>query len=242
MTSTAQSSTTKIDIKPENWDSIIAPTSCLVIITSVDENGNVNAASYGSTVRVCHDPVNLAFTCTAGSDTHDNVLATGEFVINLVPFDEKLLEKVLMIGLPWKRGINELEMAGLTAIPSKTVAPPRIAECYAHFEMKVEWTHPWLHRRTVTGAVQAVSINEDCVDENEMIIWERAKPAHYCGGRYMDQFVPANEPMRVDWDWRYLEAKGVTDADFRSAEAGVEDPVLTPVSDWRDMMRSQPRT
>tara|TARA_R110002020_G_scaffold65413_10_gene172804 strand:+ start:1116 stop:1841 length:726 start_codon:yes stop_codon:yes gene_type:complete len=232
----------KTDIAPENWDSIIAPTSVLAMITTVDSEGNVNAASYGSVVRVCHDPVQLAFTCTVGSDTHANLLETGEFVINLVPFDEELLKKVLVVGLPWRRGINELEMAGLTAVPSKKVRAPRIAECYAHFEMKVEWTHPWIHRMTVTGNTVAVSANDDCIDERQMIVWENARPAHFCGGRYQDQFVPANKPLRVEWDWRELEAKGVSDADFRSAAAGVEDPVLTPVEDWRDMMRTQPRT
>jgi len=231
----------KTDVRPENWDCIIAPTSALAIITTVDAAGNVNAASYGSVVRVCHDPVQLAFTCTIGSDTHANLLDNGEFVINLVPFDEDLLKKVLVIGLPWRRGIDELAMAGLTTIPSTSVTPPRIAECYAHFEMKVDWTHSWIHRMTVTGRTLAVSANADCLDDQQMIVWDVARPAHFCGGRYQDQFVPANQPVRVDWDWRALEARGVSDTDFRSAAAGVEDPVLTPVQDWRDMMRSQPR-
>lgn len=231
----------KTIIRPENWDCIIAPTSLLTIITTVDAEGNVNAASYGSAVRVCHDPVQLSFTCTQGSDTHANILATGEFVINFVPFDPVMLEKVLICGLPWKRGINELERAGLTTIPSEKVAPPRIAECYAHFEMKVEWTKEWIHRMTVNGATQAVSTNHDVVDDQQMIIWDKAKPAHFCGGRYMDQFVPANQPHRVEWDYRPLEAAGVTQADFRGPDSGVEDPVLTPVVDWRDMMRSSPR-
>lgn len=232
----------KIDIAPENWDSIIAPTSVLTIITTVDEEGQVNAASYGSTVRVCHDPVQLSFTCTQGSDTHANILATGQFVINLVPFDSELLEKVLVIGLPWKKGINELEKVGLHTIPSTSVAPPRIAECYAHFEMDVAWTHSWIHRMTVTGQTKAVSVTEGVVDEREMILFDRALPAHFCGGRYMDQFVPANEPKRIEWDWRPLAAAGVTQDDFRGPDSGVEDPVLTPVPDWRDMMRSQPRS
>lgn len=232
----------KIDIAPENWDCIIAPTSLLVIITTADEEGRVNAASYGSTVRVCHDPVQLAFTCTQGSDTHANITRTGEFVVNLVPFDRNILEKVLITGLPWKEGINELDRAGLTAVPARTVRPPRIAECYAHFEMTVEWTHSWIHRMTVTGNTLAVSANEDVVDSEQMIIWDKAKPAHFCGGRYMDQFVPAHEPIRVEWDYRPLEEAGVTQDDFRTPDSGVEDPVLTPVTDWRDMMRSLPRT
>jgi flavin reductase (DIM6/NTAB) family NADH-FMN oxidoreductase RutF len=231
----------KIDIAPENWDAIIAPTSVLAIITTVDVRGNVNAASYGSTVRVCHDPVQLSFTCTRGSDTHANVLATHEFVVNLVSFDEELLEKVLIVGLPWRAGINELEKVGLTTVPSKTVAPPRIVECYAHFEMKVEWTRSWIHRMMVTGDTRAVSVTDGCVDARQMINWDVARPAHFCGGRYMDHFVPANKPKQVRWRWKPLADAGVTQADFRGPEQGVEDPVLTPVQDWRDMLRTGPR-
>lgn len=232
----------KVDVRPENWDCIIAPTSLLAIITTVDKDGNVNAASYGSTVRVCHDPVQLSFTCTQGSDTHANILETGEFTINFVPFEREMLEKVLQIGLPWKRGINELEMVGLTTVAGTKVAPPRIKECYAHFEMKVDWSHSWIHRMTVTGMTQAVSANANVIDENQMIIWDEAKPAHFAGGRYQDHFVPANQPMKVEWDYRPLEKAGVTGADFRGFDEGVEDPVLTPVDDWRDMFRSSPRS
>jgi len=54
--------------------------------------------------------------------------ATGEFVINYAPFSLK--EKVVETGLMFSEGINELEKAGLTAIPALTVKPPRIEECF----------------------------------------------------------------------------------------------------------------
>jgi flavin reductase (DIM6/NTAB) family NADH-FMN oxidoreductase RutF len=155
----------KIDVRPEWWDNIFAPSSCLTIITTVDKQGRVNAASYGTCTRVCHDPVYISFTCGTGKDTYDNVLATGEFVVNVVPFEQAMLDKTLVCGLPFKGGINELEKAGLTAIPSRVLRPPRIAECRSHFECKVEWTHPWVYRLMVCGKVEAVSIDADCVTD-----------------------------------------------------------------------------
>src|ERR1700687_1761147 len=99
----------KIDVSPEFWDNIFAPSSCLVLITTVDREGRVNAACFGPCPRVCHDPVYIAFTCGTGKDTYENVLATGEFVVNVVPFEQAMLDRVLLCGLPFASGINALD-------------------------------------------------------------------------------------------------------------------------------------
>jgi len=207
----------KIDVRPEHWDNVFAPSSCLVMITTVDANGNVNTASYGTCTRVCHDPVYIAFTVNTTSDTHDNILATGEFVVNVVPFEREVLEKTLICGLPFKRGVSEIEKAGLTALPARTVKPPRIAECRSHFECTVEWTKTWIGRMMIVGKVTAVSIDEDCLGDDGFIIWDKVKPAHYCGGHYQDHFVPANEPMKVTWQYDGADEDFVEGRDWRNA-------------------------
>ena len=153
-----RSMTNKIDVRPEWWDNIFAPSSCLVIITTADKDGRVNAAAFGTCTRVCHDPMYISFTCGSGKDTYDNVLATGEFVVNVVPFEQTMLDKTLICGLPFRGGENELIKAGLTPVPSRKLKPPRIAECHSHFECKVEWTREWVNRLMVCGKVEAVSI------------------------------------------------------------------------------------
>ena len=190
----------KIDVSKEHWDSIFAPSSCLVVITTVDAEGRVNAAAFGTCVRVCHDPVYIAFTCGSSKDTARNVLAAGEFTVNLVPFEQAVLDKILVCGLPFKPGINEIEKAGLTQIPARRIRPPRIEECASHFECHVEWTRPWLHRLMICGRVEAVSANADCVDADGHIVWDNAKPAHYCGRAYGGNFVPAyDKPTAANW-------------------------------------------
>jgi flavin reductase (DIM6/NTAB) family NADH-FMN oxidoreductase RutF len=211
----------KVDVRPEWWDNIFAPSSCLVIITTVDKQGRDNAASYGTCTRVCHDPVYLTFACTVGRDTADNVLVTGEFVVNVVPFEQTMLDKTLVCGLPFRGGINELEKAGLTSIPSRALRPPRIVECRSHFECTVEWTRPWVYRLMVCGKVEAVSIDAGCMTDNGFIVWDKVKPAHYCGMRYQDRFVPAyDKPTRGVW--RYEGH----DEEFRDGE------------NWRDAFKS----
>src|ERR1044071_2944582 len=113
-----RTATKKIDLPPEHWDRLFAPSACLVTITTVDNEGRINAASFGTCVRVCHDPVFIAFTVGAPKDTCNNVLATREFVVNVPPFEREILEKVRVCGLEFPTGVNELEKAGLTATSS----------------------------------------------------------------------------------------------------------------------------
>jgi len=188
----------KIDVLAKHWDRLFAPSSCLVMITTVDKEKRINAASFSTCVRVCHDPVYIAFTVGATKDTYHNVLATEEFVVNVPSFEREILEKVRVVGLEFPPGVNELEKAGLKAISSKVVKPPRIAECRSHFECKVEWTKQWLHRLMVVGKVVAASVDEGYVDENGYIVWNKLKPAHYCGHEYKTKFVAAYQTMEVD--------------------------------------------
>jgi flavin reductase (DIM6/NTAB) family NADH-FMN oxidoreductase RutF len=187
----------KISQPPAWWDRLFAPSSCLAIVTTVDPEGRVNAAAFGTCTRVNHNPVDIAFTCRPNKDTTANVLATGEFVVNLPAFERRILEQVRVVGLPFARGVDELEKAGLHALPSDVVAPPRVAECTRHFECRVEWTKTWSDRIMIVGRVVAASVDDDCVDPEGFLRWEVARSAHFCGASY-NAFVAAYEVMVVD--------------------------------------------
>ena len=189
----------KLDQPPEYWDRLFAPSSCLAIITTVDAQGRVNAASYGTCTRVHHQPVYIAFTTSVGKHTADNIAATGQFTVNLPRFDAASLAAVRVAGLPFAAGVSELEKAGLTALAARMVRPPRILECPRHFECEVEWTRQWAEDRLmVCGKVLAASVDEDCVDEQGFLIWDRARSAHFCGAPYHNKFVAAYEVMAAD--------------------------------------------
>ena len=187
----------KIEIPPAHWDQLFAPSSCLAIITTVDGAGRVNAASFGTCTGVCHDPVYISFTVGAHKNTADNIRETGQFVVNLPRFERAMLEKVRVVGLPFDRGVCELDKAGLTALPATAARPPRVAECSRHFECEVEWTREWVTRMMVCGKVVAASADEDCVDAKGDVIWNRVKSAHFCGRPYGGGFVAAHEVMDV---------------------------------------------
>ena len=203
----------KLDVPEAHYDRLASPVAALAMITTVDAQGRVNAASFATCLRNNHIPCCYEFTVDMHKDTAANVLATGEFVVNIPPFEREVLEKVCIVGLPFSPGVNELEKAGLTAIPARAVKPPRIAECRSHFECRVEWTKQWLETRlTVVGRVVAASVNRDCVDAQGYVLHERLKPAHYCGHAYQgkdgsSKFVASYQVMEVPMVYRGPEAK-----------------------------------
>jgi len=188
----------KLDQPRKWWDRLFAPSSCLAMITTLDRQGRVNAASYGTCTRVHHEPVYISFTANIGSDNARNIGETGEFVVNLPRFDRRSLEAVRVVGLPFAPGVSEIDKAGLTPIPGTHVAPPRIQECPRHFECRVEWTKEWAGRLMVVGEVMAASVDADCVDTAGYILWDRVAPAHYCGAPYGGKFVSVRDVVAVD--------------------------------------------
>lgn len=206
--SAIDASANKLDVPAPHWDAMFAPSSCLVIDTTVSEDGMVNAAPHATCMRVCHEPMYFSVTVSDYSHTAANLKATGQWVVNVVPFETEMLAKVRVAGLPFREDIDELERAGLTAIAAKQVRPPRIAECRAHFELEVAWTREWENRLMAVGKVVAVSIDEECYDPAGKIYWDKLKPAIFCGFPYDGNFVPVHDPVFVenpyqgDPDWR----------------------------------------
>ena len=212
--------TSAIVQQPEKyWDRLFAPGGHAAVITTVDREGRVNAAAYATCVRIVHKPVQIAFTTSQAGDTGRNAQETGQFVVNLPSFDREILEKVRIVGLPFAPGVNELNKAGLTALPSTQVAPPRILECHRHFECEVVWTKEWLNRMMVVGNVVAASVRADCVDPKGYIIWERIKPVAFCGAPYVDMFAAAHETMTVGLPYDGPEAQAAE----RSVRSMFED-------------------
>lgn len=206
--------------QPEKyWDRLFAPGGHVAIVTSIDEEGRVNAASFATCVRIVHNPVQIAFTTSASGHTGANVKATGQFVVNLPAFERGILEKVRVVGLPFAKGVNELEKAGLTALPSQTVKPPRIFECTRHFECELVWTKEWLNRVMIVGNVKAASVHADLVDAKGYLIWDKVKPVAFCGAPYVNMFAAAHETMTVGLPY---EGPEVTAAE-RSVKSYFED-------------------
>lgn len=189
----------KIDVPEAHYDRLASPVASVAVITTVDASGRVNAAPVATCLRNNHHPTCYEITMDAGKHTSANIEETGEFVVNIVPFDRAVLEKVRVTALGFPPGVNELDVARLTAIPSRALRPPRIGECLSHFECKVEWTKRWLgSRMTIVGRVVAASVNRDCIDAQGFVRHERLSTAQHCGQAYGAKFLGAQQVMDIE--------------------------------------------
>jgi flavin reductase (DIM6/NTAB) family NADH-FMN oxidoreductase RutF len=121
-------------LKHDPFNAIIAPRP-IGWISSRDTNGHVNLAPYSFFNAFCYTPPIIGFSSTHWKDTVSNLKATGEFVWNLVTMD--LAKQMNATAAHVAPEVDEFKLAGVTAIPSKLVNVPRVAESPVTFECKV---------------------------------------------------------------------------------------------------------
>jgi len=112
----------------------------IAIVTSLTPDGAVNAAPYSLFNVMGHDPALAMVSVLAHperrlKDTAANVLATKEFVINLV--SEQIAEAMNVTCIDCPPGTDEANLAGLKTAPSHTVKPPRIADSPVSYECRL---------------------------------------------------------------------------------------------------------
>jgi flavin reductase (DIM6/NTAB) family NADH-FMN oxidoreductase RutF len=141
----------------------------IALITSMDENGRLNAAPFSAYNYLCTDPpiIGIGVTNRPGEaavpkDTARNIRRTGEFVVNVVT--EDIADKMNICATDFPAEISEIEMAGFTTTPSEKVKPPRLAEAHAALECREHTTLEIGHSRIILGRVLAFYVQDRYVD------------------------------------------------------------------------------
>jgi flavin reductase (DIM6/NTAB) family NADH-FMN oxidoreductase RutF len=122
-------------------------------VTTKSRDGVVNAAPFSFFNAMGADPPTVAIGIIPREgrlkDTAANIQETAEFVVNLVSEANAEAMNVTCIDAPPE--VDELQLAKLTAVPSRSVAPPRIGESPVAFECR-------LLASLVTGPLQTIVI------------------------------------------------------------------------------------
>jgi flavin reductase (DIM6/NTAB) family NADH-FMN oxidoreductase RutF len=137
----------------------------ITIITTLDKKGRVNAAPYSHIMQYDVMPRNprMILGFRQGSHTWNNILETGEFVINCPSADH--LDDMMDTARFWPEGVNELEHTNLTPIPSLKVKPPSIKECPQIAECTVDQIIR-LEKSSgiIIGKIEALVFDEELID------------------------------------------------------------------------------
>lgn len=140
-------------------------------VTTISNDGLVNAAPYSFFNVLGREPAVIGLgvlSCPKKGfkDTARNIMANGEFVVNLVP--EALAEDMNATCIDAPADVSEIELNGIETTPSDFIKPPRIARSPVAFEcvnLSSIVTGP--NQLTVIGKVLAMHIEDQYILDAE---------------------------------------------------------------------------
>ena len=149
----------------------------VALVSTVDRNGVANVAPFSFFCGVGAVPPTLLFCPalravegadpTQRKDTLRNVEETGEFVVNVV--SDAMAEAANATAAEVPAEVDEFELAGLTAVPSVVVKPPRVAESPAQMECRLMQVIYTSHKPgggvIVLGEIVRFHVRADLMDD-----------------------------------------------------------------------------
>jgi flavin reductase (DIM6/NTAB) family NADH-FMN oxidoreductase RutF len=178
----------------------------IAFTSTIDENGVVNAAPYSYFNALGDDPPIVIISADARSDgttkdTTRNILASKEFVVNLV--DEAIAEKMHACSEEMPRGVSELDVVGLHSAASVRVKPPRILEAPVSMECRLHTALDFKTRQLMIGEVLYMHIRDGIVDPKTL----RRNPGSYrpVGRLYANRYCTTAEELVFDKN-QFVEA------------------------------------
>jgi flavin reductase (DIM6/NTAB) family NADH-FMN oxidoreductase RutF len=110
----------------------------IAFVSTISPGGVRNLAPFSFFNAVCSEPPVVSFCPTVREplkDTLANVLATREFVVNIV--NEAIAAQMNICAAEFPADVDEFEVSGLTAVASDVVKPPRVLESPVSMECRL---------------------------------------------------------------------------------------------------------
>lgn len=182
-------------------------------VVTTDGEGRPNAAPFSFFNVFSPDPAVVGFSVGRratgrAKDTAENIHARGQFVVCMVSEETAGAMNLTAVDVP--PGTDELQLAGLTAVPSVSVAPPRILESPVAMECEIFRVVDLGSYELILGKVLTMHVRDDCVLDAERNYLDTAKlhlvgrmepPSAYirCGDRFaMPRLTEASLPVSRD--------------------------------------------
>lgn len=150
-------------------------------VSTVSREGAPNLAPYSFFNAVASNPLTVMFSPGkkpdgTPKDSLKNAQETGEFVVNLA--DETLSGALNHTSGAWAHGVDEFAEAGLGAVPSSLVRPPRVGAAPVALECRVSQLVPVSDSSStlVLGQVLMVHVRRDLLGPDGLIVADRYRP------------------------------------------------------------------
>lgn len=158
---------TDLEVQPDEWDprqvyflmtGLVVPRP-IAWVSTISEDGVPNLAPHSYFNVMSNNPPHVVIGSSGRKDTLTNIEATGELVVNITT--EHVLEPMNASALDAPAAIDEFDHVGVTPAPSRTVAPPRVAEALAHLEARLVQVVPAGNGHIVVAEITWIHISPD---------------------------------------------------------------------------------
>ena len=177
----------------------------IAFASTIDAEGNRNLAPFSFfNVFSANPPILIFSPARSGrtnttKNTHDNVKAVAEVVINVVTYD--MVHQMSLTSSPFEAGVDEFEKAGFTPIASDTIRPFRVKESPVQIECKVlevkELGQNGGAGNLIICEVQKIHIDERVLDESQMVDQKKIDLVSRMGGNW---YCRANDASMFEVD------------------------------------------
>ena len=160
-------------------------------IGSVSPDGHYNVAPFSFFNAISGHPPTVLFSAGVNpriKDSPANVIATGEFTVNIVT--DETAEAMNVTAGEYAPDVDEFEVAGLTAVPGMIVKAPRVAEATASLECRLSHTFDVgpdggpPSNRVIVGEVVAYHVAERVLDGTRITASELKSIGRLAGPGY----------------------------------------------------------
>lgn len=154
-------------------------------VSTISASGQTNLAPFGYFNMCSADPPVLHITDSGShTDTLRNIRETGAFVCNVVSWD--LVEAMNHTAIPFPPSVSEFDMAGVSAVPSLVVRPPRVGEALAALECQVREYVAIGTSTMVLGDIVNVHVAADVIRDGRVDPELLLPVCRFSGNRYAE--------------------------------------------------------
>lgn len=150
------------------------------VLVSTTDGSVPNACAVAWCAPVSRSPARFVLTIGQGHKTWDNLVATGECVINLPTVDA--LEALWVCGHETGHEGDKLGPAGIAVFPSTSVAAPRLLCCVAWIEARLLAAPAVEDTSLVLVEAVAVETLPGVIDDDGHLDVQRFPTLHHLGG------------------------------------------------------------
>lgn len=135
----------------------------VVIVSCAGEDGNSNLITCAWSGNICSDPPMAFVSIRPERYSHDLVISSGEFALNLC--SKEMVQAADICGMYSGRTMDKWEAASLTKCLSSEISAPIIEESPISIECKVRQVIPLGSHDMFIGEIVAIDADEKYIDE-----------------------------------------------------------------------------